>query len=212
MMSSPIRASAARALRFAALSRALSWLALAIGVGFAVLFVGQAGLFDALLPRTGPAGPEDPVTEQITASDSTVNGLDRENQPYQLKAKHGRQDETVPQLVHLEIIEGQFRRAAGTVYTLNADTGTYDTRVKELDLKGNVVIREAERFTAVMERAHVVVEEKKLVSDAPVIVSLKNGSIAANGIEIGNDGSRILFLNGVKARFGGTDKKGDGNP
>ncbi len=52
-----------------------------------------------------------------------------------------------------------------------------------------------------MDKAHVVVEEKKLTSDAPVAVTLADGTIEANGLEITNDGKTILFLNGVKARF-----------
>lgn len=215
-MSSPTRSSAARAVRFAALSQALSWLAVLIGLGFVALFLVQAGLLDALLPETRPPGPVTPVTDQITATESTVSGLDRENQPYQVNARRGWQDEKVPTLVHLEAIDGKFRRATGATFTLSADTGAYDTKVKELDLQGNVVISEAARFTARMDKAHVVVEEKKLTSGSPVDVALGNGTIAANGLQISDDGNRILFLNGVKARFGGADnkpdEKGDGNP
>ncbi len=209
-MSSPT--SAARAVRFAALSRGLSWLAAAIGVGFAILFLSQAGLFGAFLPAAGPAAPGLPVTDQITATESTVSGLDRENQPYQVRAGRGWQDGKVPQRVHLETVEGQFHSTSGETYRLSADTGIYDTKVKELDLEGNVVIREAGRFTAMMDRAHVVVEEKKLISDAPVNVSIGGGTIAANGLEISDDGKRIVFLNGMKARFGGAANKGDGKP
>ena len=70
-----------------------------------------------------------------------------------------------------------------------------------LDLEGNVTIVEKDRFTATMDKAHVVVEEKKLTSDVPVDVQFTSGSIQANGVQITDDGRHILFLNGVKARF-----------
>jgi lipopolysaccharide export system protein LptC len=211
-MSSRTENRAARAVRWAGLSKFLSWLAVAIGAGFVALFLVQAGLFSALLPDEQPPQPELPNPDQITAIESTVNGLDRENQPYTVKAKRGWQDEVVPTLVHLEGIEGQFRRTSGKDYTLVARTGAYDTKVKELDLAGAVTITEKERFTAVMEKAHVVVEDKKLTSDVAVAVTFAQGTITANGMQITDDGNRILFLNGVKARFSGAGAKGDGNP
>jgi lipopolysaccharide export system protein LptC len=211
-MSSPTDTAARRALRWAGLSRLLSWLATAIGIGFVGLFLYQAGLF-ALLQPGEPAAPPAVNPDQITATTSTVNGIDKENQPYQVKAERGWQDSKVPTLVHLETVEGQFRRASGAEYTLTARTGAYDTKAKELDLEGQVTIVQKDRLTAVMEKAHVVVEEKKLTSGVPVDVTFGTGTIRANGIEITDDGARILFLNGVKARFdSATAGKGDANP
>lgn len=210
-MSSLTDSAAKRALRWAGLSRLLSWVAIAIGAGFVGLFLYQAGLFTLLLPSE-PVAPPAVNPDQITATTSTVNGIDKENQPYQVKAEKGWQDATVPTLVHLEIVEGQFRRPSGAEYTLTAKTGAYDTKVKELDLEGNVTIVQKDRLTAVMEKAHVVVEEKKLTSGVPVDVKLPTGTIKANGMEITDDGARILFLNGVKARFGAETAKGDAKP
>jgi lipopolysaccharide export system protein LptC len=210
-MSSPINSAANRALRWAGLSRLLSWLAVAVGASFVGLFLYQAGLFALLLPDE-PAPPPVVTPRPDHRHDSTVNGIDKENQPYQVKAEKGWQDAKVPTLVHLEIVEGQFRRPSGAEYTLTAKTGAYDTKVKELDLEGNVTIVQKDRLTAVMEKAHVVVEEKKLTSGVPVDVTLPTGTIKANGMEITDDGARILFLNGVKARFGAETAKGDAKP
>lgn len=183
---------------------------MAAGVGFVLLFLLQAGLYQALAPGDPPPVTVPPNPDQITATDSTVNGLDKENQPYEVRAVRGWQDEAIPSLVHMETVDGSFRRATGAEYTLNAKTGHYDTKVKELDLEGNVTIVEKDRFTATMEKAHVVVEDKTLTSDVPVDVQFADGSIRANGLQITDDGRRILFLNGVKARFSQGTAKGDG--
>ncbi len=211
-MSSPTSSAARKALRWAGVFRLMSWLAVLAGVGFVIVFLTQAGLFSALLPGEPPPPPPSVNPDEISATDSTVNGMDRENQPYEVKAERGWQDAKEPALVHLETVSGRFRRAAGAEYTLEARTGTYDTRVKELDLAGNVTIVQKERFRAVMDKAHVVVEEKRLTSAVPVDVQFTNGSIRANGMEISDDGARILFLNGVKARFNETAAKGDAKP
>lgn len=201
-----------RAVRFASLARLLSWAALAAAVGFVLLFLYQAGLFNALVPAEPRPVTDLPDPDRITARESTVNGLDKENQPYEVKAAHGWQDEAVPTLVHMETVEGRFRRAGGSEFTLTANTGAYDTKLRELDLAGAVTIIQPDRFTAVMDRAHVVVEEKRLTSDTPVDVTMPTGTIRANGLEISDDGARILFLNGVKARFSGEAAKGDTQP
>ncbi len=190
----------------------MSWLAGAIGVGFVVAFLAQAGLFEALLPR--PPAPPPPAVEpdRITAGTSTVTGIDDEKQPYEVKARRGWQDGTTPNLVHLEEPVGLFRRASGTRYTITATSGLYDTEVKSLDLEGHVVLEQAGRFTARMDRARIAVKEKKLTSDTPVVASFASGTVDANGMQITNDGSRILFLNGVKARFSAPEGKGDTEP
>jgi lipopolysaccharide export system protein LptC len=203
--------AAARALRWARVARVLSWLAGLGGLAFVSLFLAQAGFFAMLLPKD--AAPP-PVTnpDQISATSSTVTGKDRENQPYTVKAARGWQDEKVLSLVHLEKVEGTFRKKTGENYTLTADTGLYDTNVKNLDLAGNVTVVQKDRFTARMEKAHVVVEEKRLESASPVTVDMAAGRIEANGLQITNDGARILFLNGVRARFEGQASKGDQTP
>ena len=218
-MSSPIEAqgdgvsrAVQRAARRARLSRLLSWLAGLLGLGFLAAFLVQAGLFSLLAPNPGPVQPKIADPEEIAASDSTVSGIDRENQPYEVKASRGRQDKDKPNIIHLEQIDATFHKADGRTYAVSAKAGIYDTRSKELDLSGAVVIRQGQRFTARMEKAHVAVETKSLTSAVPVDVEMGNGTVHANGLEITNDGARILFLNGVKARFGAATAKGDQAP
>ena len=210
-MSSPID-TASRAVRRAVLARALSWLAGAIGIGFLLAFLVQAGLFSMLAPKEKIVQPEIANPDEISAAQSTVSGLDRENQPYDLTARRGWQDKDKPNIVHLEDIAATFRKADGRAYALAALTGVYDTKSKEMDLAGNVTVSEGTRFSARMEQAHVVVEKKALTSQVPVVVSFASGTVHANGLEISDDGARILFLNGVKARFGAATAKGDQAP
>jgi len=202
--------AARRANARARLARGLGWLAAAMALGFLAAFVIQAGLFAVFLPKqpTAPVEVENP--EQITSADSTLAGFDREHQPYEVRAKAGHQDKDQPNLVHLETVSATFRKTTGEVYDVTAREALYDTKAKELELSGDVEIVEQGRFTARMQRAHVVVEEKKLTSDTAIAVTLADGSIEAHGLEISNDGKTILFLNGIKARFGLEAQPGEG--
>jgi lipopolysaccharide export system protein LptC len=194
----------------ARLARSLGILAAAMALGFLAVFLIQAGVFAVFLPKQ-PAAPivvENP--EQITSSESTLAGFDRERQPYEVRAKAGYQDKDKPNLVHLETVAATFRKTTGEVYDVTARQALYDTKAKELELSGDVEIVQQGRFTARMERARVVVEEKKLTSDTAIAVTLADGMIEAHGLEISNDGKTILFLNGVKARFGPDVQQGEG--
>ena len=208
----PLARAANAAARRSAIARILSWLAAAIGLGAVVLFLVQAGLFSLLAPKEEIARPVIDNPEEISANNSTVNGLDRQNQPYQVTARRGRQDKDKPNIVYLEEVGATFNKTDGRTYAMSALKGVYDTKIKEMDLTGNVNIREGERFVARMEQAHVTVETKALTSTVPVDVSFAGGMVHANGMQITDDGARILFLNGVKARFGAETAKGDQTP
>ena len=200
------------AARRARLAPILSWAALALGLGLVVMFLVQAGLLSVLIPKPKPPPLTVEMPEQISGAFARIAGFDRENQPYEVNAKKGYQDKVTAELVHMEDLTGTFRRKSGQSFLLLSNTGLYNSKVKELDMEGNVRIIEKGRFTATMAKAHVEMEKKNLVSNVPVVVEMSTGTITANGLQISNDGNNIKFLNGVKARFNQTEKKGDTAP
>lgn len=204
--------SASRAVVKARVAPMLSWAAALAGLAFVAVFMIQAGLFAYLVPaeKITPPGVDNP--DQITSYDSTISGVDKDNQPYELKAKRGWQDKARAELIHLEDVAANFRKSTGKAFNVKSRAARYDSKIKEVDLEGSVVISEVNRFTATMEKAHVAVRDKKLTSDVPVEMTFAGGTIRANGLQITNDGANILFLNGVKARFEDAPAKGDTSP
>jgi LPS export ABC transporter protein LptC len=200
------------AARRARLAPILSWAALAVGLGLVIVFLAQAGLFSALLPKSRPVPPTVEMPDQISGSFARIAGFDRENQPYVITSKRGYQDKETVDLVHMEDLTGTFRRKSGQSIEVFAKTGQYDAKAKEMDLEGNVKIVEKDRFTATMAKARVTLEQKNLVSNVPVVVEMDSGTIHANGLLVSDDGNNIKFLNGVKARFNQTLTNGDKTP
>lgn len=200
------------AARRAQLAPFLSWAAMAFGLGMIIVFLYQAGLFSALMPRPSPVPPTVEMPDQISGSFARIAGFDRENQPYVITSKRGYQDKETADLVHMEDLTGTFRRKSGQSIEIVSNTGLYDAKAKEMDLEGNVRIVEKGRFTATMAKAHVTLEQKNLVSNVPVVVEMGTGTIHANGLLVSNDGNNIKFLNGVKARFNQTLTNGDKTP
>ena len=193
-------------------ARAVSIGSFCLALGLVAAFVYQAGLFQALVPRPVEPGPQAPLPGQTTVSDSHATGFDRENQPYDVNALAARQDEKKPDQVYLTTVAGIFKRGSGDTFKITANSGLYNTTVKELDLEGDVTLVSEGRFTARMAKAHVVVADKKLTSNTPVTVDLGSGHIDANGLEITDNGKKILFLNGVRAKFRAKGQLGDGKP
>lgn len=200
------------AARRARLAPLLSWAALAFGLGLVIMFLVQAGIFSALTPKPKPAPLTVEMPDQIAGAFARIAGFDRENQPYVITAKKGYQDKETAELVHMEDLTAMFRRNSGQSFELFSKTGLYNSKAREMDLEGNVRIVEKGRFTATMAKAHVELEKKNLLSNAPVLVELDFGTINANGLQVSNDGNNIKFLNGVKARFNQTMNKGDNTP
>ena len=200
------------AARRARLAPILSWVALAFGLGLVIVFLVQAGFFSALRPKPKSAPLTVEMPDQIAGAFARIAGFDRENQPYVITAKKGYQDKETAELVHMEDLTGTFQRKSRRPFEMFSKTGLYHSKVKEMHLEGNVRIVEKGRFTATMAKAYVELEKKNLVSNVPVVVEMDAGTINANGLQVSNDGNNIKFLNGVKARFTQTMKKGDTTP
>jgi LPS export ABC transporter protein LptC len=205
----PSAYAARRAVAKARLAPLLSWIAAAVGLVFVVVFLVQAGLFASLAPKQKitASGVDNP--DQITSYDSTISGVDRNNQPYQLKAMRGWRDKSQGELMHMETVLATFHHASGEAYKITSKTAQFNDKLKEFDLADSVEIVQGTRFTARMDSARVMVEDKIISSDVPVEVLFGDSTIHANGLKITGDGANIQFLNGVKVRFAATPAKGD---
>ncbi len=196
----------------ARLASIFSWVAAAAGLAFVVAFLLQAGLFAYLVPAEKVTPPVVENPDQTTSRDSTISGVGKDNQPYEVHARRSWQDKDKTDLIHLEDVTARFHKPEGKVYDVVSKMAHYDSKLKEIDLAGKVIISEAGRFSARMEKAHVDVRAKKLTSDVAVEVTSGTSIIVANGLQITDDGANILFLNGVKAHFGAAPEKGDTSP
>ena len=198
------------------LSRLLGWLFLGIMVGVIALFVMQIQSFNALAPPpprtvTTDAAANAPP-EEVVVSNAHFTGFDKERQPYTVTARTARQDESDMTKVHLEEVGAEMNRKAGSTIAIRSNRALYDSKAKSIDLEGDVEITGLSGLTAKMEKARVGLESRALRSEVPVTVVNEEATIAANGLEIADDGKRILFFNGVKAKFRGANRKGSSTP
>lgn len=193
------------------LPRILSGIALLLASGIAGVFFYQAGTFQSLMPDGASAPPVTTEPEKTTVVTTDVGGFDKDKLPFQITADKAVQDDKMPNLVRLEMVTGTFKRISGQLLKVTADSALYDSDKRILDLESNVELVLDNRVTARLKSARVNVDDKSLRAEVPVAVAFRDGAVKANGFEISDDGKRIVFLNGVKSRFGGTGE-GNGSP
>ena len=216
-MSSHIERRARSRAPTGSLARLLGWLFLGITIGVIVLFVMQIQSFNALAPPAPQTVPADADAgnappEEVVVSNARFTGFDKERQPYTVTARTARQDESDMTKVHLSDVGAEMNRKTGSTIAIRSNSALYDSKAKSIDLQGNVEISGLSGLTARMEKARVGLESRALRSEVPVTVVNDEATIAANGLEIADDGKRILFFNGVKATFRGANRKGSSTP
>ena len=193
----PVRRANARA----GLTRWLSYVIVAAAAGLAVTFAVELGLFTPKIQKTdAPLAPVE-KPNQITGGPSKISGFDKNNLPFEITAQKGVQDEKIETVVHLETVDSNFARPNGAKLNITSTGAVYETKTKALELDGNVVFAEGDRFRAHMDKAAVNMADQTLTSRSPVAVDIIGGKITADSLTITSNGERILFRGGVKARF-----------
>jgi lipopolysaccharide export system protein LptC len=203
-MSSPIEASKLRSVKAGRRSSLAGFL----GIGALLIAVGVFGTFLWQASVLAPPAPQDVTSndvvekpDQITASNASISGRDKNDRPYTINAVSGEQDKTIDTLVLMNTVTGAFERPSGAKLDIASRTGQYDHKSKALELTGDVVFTEGTRFKAMMEKAAIDTNDQSLVSKSPVKVDMQGAMIEAASLAVTDNGTRILFKGGVKAKF-----------
>jgi LPS export ABC transporter protein LptC len=194
------------------LARIASRALLGMAAVLAGLFVARIASFEGARQSRSAAETQQPTSDQILVSAPTISGFDRHEQPYAVSAAAAVQDKGQEGRITLESVVGTLRRRSGELLNLAARTALYDAKSKVLQLDGAVTLKSANRFVAEMDRARANLDEKLFRSDEKVVVTFNRGEITAGGMEITDDGKRILFFNGARAILRPAPAKGDRQP
>jgi lipopolysaccharide export system protein LptC len=192
----------------------LAWAGpVALGVMAILLatFFWQTGAIRMPESSEKDAPPAIAKPDQATAAQTTYSGFDEQNRPFAINAAAVEQSKDDKNLVFMQTVDGTFERPSGQGLKVNAPQAQYRVDTKALALEGGVTFVEPGRMTAQMERAQVDVKTLTLTSDSPVDVEMNGATIKAQSISVTENGTRIHFKGGVRARFvTKPETKGDG--
>ena len=183
-------------------ARIVSWALFGLAGALAAVFVVHIARFESAAPTRPESENAAPVSTEVVVTDSRLTGFDSERQPYSVTAESAVQDTSEPNRVHLKGVAGELNRASGDTLGLAARTALFDSKTDVLQLEGDVRLVSAGRFVAEMAKADVTLTDKRLRSQGPVSVTFDRGRITAGGLEITEDGNRVVFFDRAKVTFG----------
>jgi lipopolysaccharide export system protein LptC len=183
------------------LGRLFGVLGIICALGFFGLFVWQAGVISPPSPQDVVATDTVLKPAQTTSLNAGISGVDVNNRPYQIRAVQSEQDAAQKALIYMNGVDSAFERPTGAKVDVKSDKGVYNRDSKALELTGNVVFVEANRFRAEMQKAQINTKDQTMTSQSPVKVDMQGSLIEAETLTVTEGGARILFKGGVKAKL-----------
>jgi lipopolysaccharide export system protein LptC len=173
-----------------------------IGTGAAVMVL----LAYTLLGPSGPAGltlgPMSFSGTKVTMESPKMTGFHKDARPYEVTATSATQDVRKPNVVELNEMRGRLViDDNGTTARLEAATGIFDTTREHLDLRKNVRVTTDAGHEARLSSAAIDFKAGTVVSQEPVTVTLSNGTVEAQGLEIRDNGKALTFMGRVRTVF-----------
>ncbi|MFO1088740.1 MAG: LPS export ABC transporter periplasmic protein LptC [Hyphomicrobiales bacterium] len=175
-----------------------SWLLVATALGLVSWFIWSATSFDSD-STPDPYKNAAKSTSKDTAvrvNQSTLLTADKSNRPFLVRAARAIQNESNTDEVALEEVSGEVTRNSGKL-TFRSDRALYNSKTGRIDLIGNVKVVSPDQFVADLEKAQVSLDDQHVTSESKVNVVFDGGTVQAGGVDVMNDGARILFKNRV---------------
>jgi lipopolysaccharide export system protein LptC len=138
---------------------------------------------------------------KITMEAPRLGGFTRDGRPYELTARAAAQDLANPGVLELKDVRAHVKMRDDAVVDLNAATGLYDTKGDKMELKTDVVVSSSAGYSAHLKDASIDIKTNRIVSKSPVEVTLTNGTISANQMEVSEGGDTIRFNGDVQVNL-----------
>jgi lipopolysaccharide export system protein LptC len=134
---------------------------------------------------------------KITMELPRIVGFTRDNRAYELHAETAVQDISNPDVVELQNLRARMEMQDKDVVNVTANSGTYSTKADKVVLRDQVVVTSQQGYKAVLHEAAIEMKKGNVVSEKPVDITLPNGWLKSNRMEIEGSGEVIRFDRGV---------------
>jgi lipopolysaccharide export system protein LptC len=188
--------AAIRHSRLVRLLRVVIPTAITLGVVATVLMVYVLDPLSQLVRLPGSIGSLVVSGTSITMRQPRLAGFTQDRRPYVVTAKAATQDVTKPDTVQLQDLRATIEFKDSGPFELTANTGLFESKADRLTLQDNILV-DSPNYKARLSEAVVNVRTNHIVSEKPVEVSMRQGTINANRLEVLNSGEMIRFEGGV---------------
>lgn len=138
---------------------------------------------------------------KVTMEAPKLSGFKKDNKAYEMTAKQAVQDLKTPTVIELIELQARMEQERNSYARLSAKWGRYDQTADKLDLKGSVRVRTDNGYEADMESAQVQMKLGTVLTNEPVQVRSRTGTISADRMEILDSGKQIVFEGRVRSLF-----------
>ena len=193
--------------------------ALALALGGAVFaLMDRLGLrqVDLTLARATLNG------SRVTMDAPKLNGFRRDGRPYEVRARSGVQDVRTPKIIELNEVEANLQTADRTNVRVLAPEGVFDSGADRMRLQGRsgtggtgtgvsgaggsgagdsgiVRVTSTSGYTIVMRSAEMDFKTGALRSNEPVAVTMTNGTVEADSLDVTGNGASVSFIGNVRS-------------
>jgi lipopolysaccharide export system protein LptC len=145
---------------------------------------------------------------KITMELPRIAGFTRDSRAYELNAETAVQDITKPDIVELQNLRAKMELKDQDVVHVTANAGTYNTKADRIVLRDQIVVTSQQGYKALLREAAVEMKKGNVVSEQPVEITLPNGTLKANRMEVTDSGEVIRFERGVVLELEGQKPEG----
>jgi lipopolysaccharide export system protein LptC len=139
---------------------------------------------------------------EVTMDSPRMTGFHKDTRPYEVTATSATQDVRRPNVIRLNQMRGRLAiDDSGTTARLEAASGIFDTTREHLELRQEVRVTTDAGHEARLKSAAIDFKAGTVVSREPVTVTLTNGIINAQGLDITDNGKVLTFTGRVHTVF-----------
>lgn len=133
---------------------------------------------------------------KITTRGARYEGYTRDRRPYSVTARAASHDVTKPDTFELQDLRATIEMKDAGAIEMTAQAGLFEIKADRLTLRQNVLVSSV-NYKARLTEAVVNIRTSHIVSEKPVEVTMQQGTINANRLEVVNSGEVIRFEQGV---------------
>lgn len=163
-----------------------------------VHYLDPLRMLDKLPSVTGKLGVSG---SKITMEAPRIAGVTRDGRNYEITAETAVQDITSPDKIDLRNIHATMELPDQNLVQITAASGLYNTKADQIVLRDRVTFASAHGYRGRLREAVVNVKQGTVVSEQPVEMTLPDGTVKANRLEILDSGALVRFDGGVEVTF-----------
>jgi lipopolysaccharide export system protein LptC len=154
----------------------------------------------------------DIVDGNLRMLNPTLEGTDKKNGKYVIRADHADQDIKNPEIIKLHAIQANLSTASGGWSRMQAVRGVFNSKDERLVMQDRITVATSSGVTGELKHASLDMDTQTLRSHQPVSFDLSNGTVKANALTFRSQDHILIFRGKVAVHLVKKPKEGDGTP